>query len=170
MDALAFCNVGGKDCDMEYLVFAQEKHARVPLATLLSNARSYFGWSVTVLDEQGVPADGSPALSSRVLLELENSQRGGAARFEIAARPVSAADQLAAREAEAKSQAAGMANLAERCPTVWELTPAPPGPQAATYEMCAILASAALGPVMPRDGSSLFGVRGALERARRAAG
>lgn len=151
-------------------MFAQEKHARLPLATLLNNARNYFGWSVTVLDEQGVPQDGSPALSSRVVLELENGQRGGPARFEITARAAVPDDQVAAREAEIQSQAAGMANLAERCPTVWELTPAATAARAAaTYEMCAVLASAALGPVMPRDGSTLFGVRGALDRARRAA-
>jgi hypothetical protein len=153
---------------MEYLVFAQEKHARLPLATLLNNARNYFGWSVTVLDEQGVPADGSEVLQSRVLLELEHGASGDRTRFEIAARSVDPADHQTARDAEIKSQAAGMANLAERCRIVWELTPGPQAQQAATYEMCAVLASAALGPVMPRDGSTLFGVRGALERARRA--
>ncbi len=151
-------------------MFAQEKHARLPLATLLNNARNYFGWSVTVLDEQGVPADGSPVLQSSVVLELEHGKRGDRARFDIAARAVDPRDLLAARDAEAKSQAAGMANLAERCRIVWEVTPAPHTPQAATYEMCAVLASAALGPVMPRDCSTLFGVRGALERARRAEG
>lgn len=154
---------------MEYLVFAQEKHARLPLATLLNNARNYFGWSVNVLDEQGVAADGSPVLESRVLLELEHNQGGAPARFEVAARAVSPADHLAAREAEERSQAAGMANLAERCGIVWELTPAAGPREAASYEMCAVLASTALGPVMPRDRSSLFGVRGALDRARRAA-
>ena len=167
-DALAFCRVEVKVAGMDYLVFAQEKQARVPLARLLQNARNYFGLSVTVLDEQGVPADGTAALSSRVLLELENTQRGYRARFEVAARAALAADQVAARSAEEASRAGGMADLAQRCGVVWELTPAPLAPQPAVYDMCALLASTALGPVMPRDASALFGVRGALERARRA--
>ena len=153
---------------MEYLVFSQEKTPRLPLVRLLQNAKNYFGLSVTVLGEEGVSERGEVAEASRVLLELENPKHGYTARFEISARYASVQDQSAAREAESAGRAAGMADLARRCPTVWEVTAAPLAPELSTFELCAVLASTALGPVLPRDASTLFGVRGALERAKRA--
>lgn len=148
-------------------MFAQAPEPRVPLATLLQNAKRYFGASVEVLGEaSGDP--NAPSTTSRVLLRVESSKHGYDTRFELTARYASAADLAAAREAETRARAGGMAALAERCPCVWEVTPASNATPAAKYEFCAILASTALGPVMPRDASALFGVRGALERASRA--
>jgi hypothetical protein len=91
------------------------------------------------------------------------------------------ADLLEARHAEELSRAAGMAALAERCPTVLEVTelatvgqparaaPAKPaeGHEKLLLELCALLAFVALGPILPPDGSALFGVRGARARAER---
>jgi hypothetical protein len=57
-----------------------------------------------------------------------------------------------------------MATLAARCPTVWLIDECEPRSQAALLNLCAILASVALGPVLPDDDSTLFGVRGAMER------
>ncbi len=154
---------------MEYLVFAQTPEPTVPVASLLQNARRYFGMSVNVLEATGLGFDGSRTDGSRVLVELENPKRGYTARFELEARLKSDADLALAREAEARSRAAGMANLAERCPCVWAIVPAPNTGEVAKAEFCAAVASTALGPVMPRDAASLFGVRGALERAEQAA-
>jgi hypothetical protein len=152
---------------MEFLVFAQTPEPRVPLVTLLQNAQRYFGASVEVLSETRLEPN-LPQSSSRVLVEVESSKLGGETRFELTARYATAADLAAAREAEAIGRAGGMAALAERCPCVWEVTPAANARGPAKYEFCAILASTALGPVMPRDASALFGVRGALERSSRA--
>ena len=62
-----------------------------------------------------------------------------------------------------------MAALAGRCQFVWWLSPgaeeSPP-----LLNLCAILASVALGPVLPADESALFGVRGAMERFERLVG
>lgn len=104
-------------------------------------------------------------------------QRGS---FRLCVRSRTDADLLDARRAEELSRAAGMAALAERCPTVLEVavlastgepetTTAPnePAHEELLLELCALLAFVALGPILPPDGSALFGVRGARERAER---
>jgi hypothetical protein len=60
-----------------------------------------------------------------------------------------------------------MAALARRCASVWQVEPQAPESEAATHNLCAIMASVALGPVLPPDDSTLFGVRGAMERVER---
>ena len=72
-----------------------------------------------------------------------------------------------ARDAEARGRAAGMSLLADRCPTIWDVEPSAEDNELARLHLCAILASVALGPVLPDDGSTLFGVRGAMERVQR---
>jgi hypothetical protein len=75
-------------------------------------------------------------------------------------------DYQQAMVAEQLGKAGGMASLARRCPSVWEL----PAGELTPYNsliLCGILAASLLGPVMPHDGSTLFGVRGARERAER---
>jgi hypothetical protein len=56
------------------------------------------------------------------------------------------------------------ANGTVRLPTVWLIDAEPPESPAATLNLCALLASTALGPVLPEDASTLFGVRGAMQR------
>ena len=58
-----------------------------------------------------------------------------------------------------------MSTLAERCPTVWEVSSVGVDSELARLNLCGILASVALGPVLPDDGATLYGVRGAMERA-----
>ena len=60
-----------------------------------------------------------------------------------------------------------MSTLATRCAHLWELEPVSDAPPAATLNLCALLASIALGPVLPPDIATLFGVRGAMERVER---
>ncbi|HEU5077058.1 MAG TPA: hypothetical protein VFU02_22865, partial [Polyangiaceae bacterium] len=59
------------------------------------------------------------------------------------------------------NQSHGMAGLGERCASVWAVTPAPETSQAACFQFGALLASVALGPWLPPDGSGLYGVRSA---------
>jgi hypothetical protein len=82
----------------------------------------------------------------------------------ILSRAATAEDQAAARRAEERGRSAGMSALAERCRFVWVISPLSEAPEAAVLNLCAVLASAALGPVLPPDESALFGVRGGMER------
>jgi hypothetical protein len=63
-----------------------------------------------------------------------------------------------------------MSQLAERCPSIWELEPADGTPPVAELVVAALLASVALGPILPQDGAGLFGVRTAMERVERLLG
>jgi hypothetical protein len=141
------------------LIFAQAASARVDLVKLLGNARKFFEAELEVLEETQLDAD-----RSRVRLRLHSNKHGYAGSFVVLSRPAGPDDRFEAQAAEARGQATGMSLLAEKCGFVWELTPDPRVPRAATLNLCGILASVALGPVMPEDRSTLYGVRGSMER------
>lgn len=131
---------------MGLLVFAQRTEPKVDLAGLVRNATRYFDASLEVLEEVG------PRVRVRLL----------DACFELEARAATEGDLSRARAAEERGKAAGMADLAARCPTAWEISSE--GPEVALHVLCAIAASVALGPVLPPDDSTLYGVRGAMSR------
>jgi hypothetical protein len=87
-------------------------------------------------------------------------------RLCVAARGTLPEDLAAAERAEVAGRAAGMAALAARCKTLWEVEPVGDVDAATLHAFCALLASVALGPVMPPDESTLYGVRGAMQRAK----
>ena len=62
-----------------------------------------------------------------------------------------------------------MAQLAARCRALWVVTAESEISGSAELQLSALLASVALGPVLPEDESTLYGVRGAMERAEKAA-
>ncbi len=150
-----------------FSVFSQRPDVRVPLADLLKSARTHFRSSVNVISEQGVDEGGQTAATT-LRLFIENERLGVAEEFTIRTRARTSDDLSRAEAAEDAGRAAGMSSLAARCASVWELSA--DGSEAGTLLLCAMLASVALGPVMPADTSTLYGVRGAMERADRAAG
>jgi hypothetical protein len=85
----------------------------------------------------------------------------------ITSRRVTDDDLMPARLAEQRGRAAGMATLAERCPTIWEVASLGADSELARLNLCGILAAVGLGPVLPDDGSTLYGVRGAMERVEK---
>lgn len=147
-----------------YEVFAQAESGQIDLAKVVKNARGFFHASVEVLGEELLPPGFSPPERSRVRLELASEQHGWRARFAIASRPANHDDHEFANAAEAASRASGMALLAERCRYVWAIEPEGDEIEQATLTLCGVLASVGLGPVMPEDHTTLFGVRGAMAR------
>lgn len=137
---------------MPFLIFAQAPEPRVDPAALVRNATRHFRADVEILEER----------AGTLRLKL------GDASFALHARVRSDADLERARRAETRGRAAGMADLAARCPTVWEVEPEPGAAERAFHQLCAVLAITALGPVLPPDDSTLYGVRGAMERAQKA--
>ena len=133
----------------------------------MKNARSFFQASVEVLDEQHSPPGVPLPETGRVRLELSSPGDGWSARFAVASRAATKDDYEDANTAEARSRASGMALLAERCRYVWAIEPEGDEVEQATLTLCGVLASVALGPVMPGDRSTLFGVRGSMERIDR---
>ncbi|HEY2407003.1 MAG TPA: hypothetical protein VGI10_13425 [Polyangiaceae bacterium] len=138
------------------LVFSQILGLRVNPADLLGATRRYFDAELEVLGEAQAP--GAHALHLRLTAPSHTGE------FIVRARHATREDLERARQAEINGRAAGMASLAERCPTIWVIEERAPRSDAALFNLCAILASVALGPVLPDDSSTLFGVRGALER------
>ncbi|MBI5533560.1 MAG: hypothetical protein HY898_12650 [Deltaproteobacteria bacterium] len=137
---------------MIYLVFAQTHEPRVDVPAIADHGRKFFRCDI----ECKRPAE-APVLS--VVLDT-----GASTELKVRPRKASRDDHYAAREAETRGQAAGMGALAEKCECVWQAEFDDDAPPAAVFAACGALASVALGPVLPPDRSTLFGVRGALER------
>lgn len=144
-------------------VFAQRAELSLDLPALLRAAQRYFE---ATIDVQSLHEPAAPA-GDHVELLLRSAKYGYEARLSIHARRTTEHDLADARLAEQLGRAAGMATLAERCPTIWEVEPVGPDSELARLNLCGILASVALGPVLPDDGSTLYGVRGAMERVDR---
>jgi hypothetical protein len=144
-------------------VFAQRPQLVLDLPELLRATRSYFEATLDVQSQSPETADGR----ERVEVLLRSEKHGYEGRLSIHTRPASEHDRADARDAEQRGQAAGMATLAERCPTIWDVEPVGEDSELARLNLCAILAAVALGPVLPDDGSTLYGVRGAMERVDR---
>jgi hypothetical protein len=145
---------------MIYLVFSQEPGECVPFERLLAAAARFFAAKLE-RRELGEHAIG---------VDLSVARPAIAGSFRIALRKTTHEDLMNARDAEARGRAAGMSALAEKCATVWviDAAGAEPPTSAAFLTLAAICASVALGPVLPPDGATLFGVRGAIERRDRA--
>jgi hypothetical protein len=139
-----------------YIVFSQEPLALPDAERLASQAARFFASKLELLGKDG----------SHLRLRLANQQLLLDDEFVIRVRPCLREDWMEARDAEARGSAAGMAALAEKCTAVWEIAPGGEDePSEASYlTLSAICASVALGPVLPPDRSTLFGVRGAIER------
>jgi hypothetical protein len=144
-----------------FLVFSQEPSLMGALPKLLAHARRFFAAEIEVLS-------GSPPGSTHgeVRLRFEAHRYAGAGTFSVTSRPTSDDDRFAAEAAEARGNAGGMALLAARCAAVWDVR-AEQATGSAELQLAALLASVALGPVLPEDGSTLYGVRGAMERAEK---
>ncbi len=153
-----------------YRVFAQAPDAVVDPAALVRAATRFFEADLEVLELRDRRSEEPPVEGQALRVRLESKRRACRAAFLIQSRPASADDYREARDAEERGRAGGMGLLAARCPSVWEVTPVDDDVEAATLNLCAIAATVALGPTLPPDGSTLFGVRGAMERLERLTG
>ena len=144
---------------MEFLQFAQAEPGALPLAGLAQNASRYFDATLEVAELP--PGPGGIASASVTL----NVPRHPNASFTLTLRAAGDADYARLRAAERANQSHGMADLGRRCPSVWQVTPQAPASAAVSYFFGALLASVALGPLLPSDDSGLYGVRSARLRA-----
>jgi hypothetical protein len=140
-------------------VFAQRDELDLDLPALLNATRRFFD---ATLDVQARSEAGD-----RVEVLLKCDKHGYEGRLEIRSRRVFDTDLADARTAEERGRAAGMAGLAERCHVIWEVESLGNDSELARLNLCGILASVALGPVLPDDLSTLYGVRGSMERVER---
>ena len=144
---------------MRYLVFSQEP-GPPPVERLAAHAARFFSSTLEVAEQD----------EASIVLRLVCSRPPLRAEFRLTWRATTRDDLLAARDAEARGRAAGMGLLAEKCAQVWtiEASGESGASDAAYLTLAGLCASIALGPVLPPDGSTLFGVRGAIERRDKA--
>ena len=147
-------------------VFSQKTDLVAALPQLLQHARRFFAAELDVLGAS--PPERAEPLEGFVRLSFESARYPAKGQFRIESRAATTDDHFAAEAAEARGRAGGMSLLAARCPAVWTLLPEGEASGSAELQLSALLASVALGPVLPTDESTLYGVRGAMERAEAA--
>jgi hypothetical protein len=147
-------------------VFSQEPDLIGALPKVMAHARRFFAAELEVLSASP-PQRPDPA-QAFVNVRFEGARYPGSGSFRIESRPTVEGDRFAAEAAEARGRAGGMALLAARCPVLWTITVEGEASGSAELQLSALLASVALGPVLPDDESTLYGVRGAMERAEKA--
>ena len=148
-------------------VFSQQPDLVAAVPQLLAHARRFFAAELEVLSASS--AERPDLATAFVKVRLESARYPGSGAFQIEARATTDQDRAAAESAEVRGKAGGMAQLAARCTVVWTLVPEGEISGSAELQLSALLASVALGPVLPEDESTLYGVRGAIERAEKAA-
>ena len=147
-------------------VFSQEPDLIGALPKLMAHARRFFAAEIEVLSAS--PPERAELAEAFVRLRFASARYPASGSFRIDSRATVADDRFAAEAAEARGQAGGMALLAARCPVLWGITLEGEARGTAELQLSALLASVALGPVLPADESTLYGVRGAMERAEKA--
>jgi hypothetical protein len=148
------------------MVFAQRADARIELATWRNQASQFFATELGLAEDVHTEAPFPPTAETRVMIATRDGTTG-TRRCE--ARPRVATDLELARAAEAQTRTAGLALLAERCPTVW-LVHTETSDDRIALRIAAILASTLLGPIVAPDGTAIFGVKTARQRLERPPG
>jgi hypothetical protein len=145
---------------MTYAVFSQEDAAAPPFEKLAASASRFFSAALELREKS------TASISVRLIV----SRPELTGDFRIVSRVTTDDDRERARTAESRGRAGGMALLAEKCRHLWtlEATGDATASEAAHLTLAAICASVALGPVLPPDGATLYGVRGAIERRDKA--
>lgn len=137
-----------------YLVFAQTDDATLPVEQLIVQARAHFDGQLSA----------APAAVSAAILFSYRAQ-GNSGDFSVTSCPSLAPDVARAREADRIAPSGGLADLAARCKRVWTVEPLNQPAEWLVLDFLALLASVALGPILPSEEHVLLGVRSARERS-----
>ena len=143
-------------------IFSQRRELTLDLPELLRTTRRFFDATLEVQSRAQLAGAGD-----RVQVLLRSDRHGYEGMLTIQSRTAGLEDLADARVAEERGRTGGMSTLAERCPTIWEVSSVGVDSELARLNLCGILAAVALGPVLPDDGATLYGVRGAMERVEK---
>ncbi|MBX3191524.1 MAG: hypothetical protein KF819_31300 [Labilithrix sp.] len=139
-----------------YAVFAQRPDACLDVAAIRTQADRFFQTKLglTVDKDYGLlPPESDVA---RVVIAGNDGATSGTRT--CFGRRVDQADVAAAEEAERRQMTSGLSLLAERCKTIWLITPESEDDRVA-LTIAAIFASTMLGPILTPGGAEIFGVR-----------
>jgi hypothetical protein len=145
--------------DKAMLVFAQANDARFEIERWDAQARRFFDARVGLtVDKQYGAAP--PTVDAARIVIARGAQSGVRLVF---GRPRAEGDIWKAIAIETRQGAAGLSDLAKRCNQVW-LIDRETDEDPLALRLAAILASAALGPILDPKADALFGVRTAREK------
>lgn len=140
---------------MRYRIFTPIAHADFEYVWLARNASLFFRSKIQLVERE----------PERLVVQFQGDFAKEPIELSLLGRSVKKQDRKDVIEAERLGQAAGMGSLASQCRLLWELAAPEDAPPAALLAFAAATASVALGPILPPDGLTLFGVRDAFAKA-----
>lgn len=144
-------------------VFSQRAAIQPDEHALIVQARHHFSTELTFSTRQFSGA--GEAETGRLDVEVKLDGETETHRLEMIVRRTTERDWRDAERAEIAGRAGGMATLARRCTTIWEIDePSSPLGTRALLVFCGALTLVELGPVMPASCNTLYGTRGTRER------
>jgi hypothetical protein len=144
-----------------YSIFSPEASPRVESARWTHQARTFLEADVVLI------GDVSGTLPDIALIELDvASATGSATRVAVRTFPIALEPELlaAADRGVRAIGGAGFDALVARAQRVWQVPIAVEGDDRAPLVVAALLASVLLGPIVPPDEETIFGVKGARLR------
>jgi hypothetical protein len=155
--------------DEAWTLLSPEPEARVDAARWAHQAETFFRARLAVLQDKRYPA-GTMPLADVVDVALSEPGARAPTRVRVVTVPADRAPEaLAAGAAGARAiGGAGFDALVPRTRRVWQVHERidEGGSARAPLAVAAILASLLLAPVVPPEGGTIFGVKGARERLR----
>jgi hypothetical protein len=155
-----------------WTLLSPEPEARIDAARWAHQAATFFRAELSVVQDKRYPSGAVP-LADCVDVQLRGRNRAGAARVRLVTLPIERAPEAMAR-ALAGARAIGGAGfdaILPRTRRAWQVSyrgeptdsGEPPDP-CAPLAIAAVLASLLLAPIVPPEGGTIFGVKGARER------
>lgn len=157
-----------------YTIFSPDAQARIDIAQLANKARTFFATALEIDPVKAYPDEQTPD-ADVVHMDLSPLGKRDVAPTRVLVVTWPLGRDLAIREVgNAAAQAiggAGMDALVARAKRIWQVScnVVHGDDQQAPLRAAAILASVLLGPIVPPEGNTIYGVKGARERLERAA-
>ncbi len=152
-----------------YTLFSAEGSARIDIAPLAHKARTFFATSLEIDPAKAYPEGRTPPADA-MFVEVQPFGKPDVLPTRVFVVTWSLDDCPAFRDVgDAAARAiggAGMDVLVARAKRIWQVSKQPEhGSDAhASLRVAAILASVLLAPIVPPEGRTIYGVKGARER------
>ena len=156
-----------------YTLFSADPSARIDVAQLAHKARTFFATALEIDPVKAYP-DARVPEADAVHIEIKPLGKSSASptRVFVVTWPLTREPSFRAL-GDAAAQAiggAGMDALVARTKRIWQVSAESPigSDTLAPLRVAAILAAVLLAPIVPPEGNTIYGVKGARERLERA--
>jgi len=155
-----------------YTLFAPDPSARIDIATLAQKARTFFATALEIDPVKAYPNGETPD-SDAVFIDITplGKRTATATRVYVVTWPLEKNPQFRTIGDTAANAigGAGMDVLVARAKRIWQVSKdvTHGEDRYAPLRIAAILASVLLAPIVPPEGNTIYGVKGARERLER---